>query len=87
MDGLRGNQGWESRGVGRLELEVIQLVVQGYENRDIARELLVSEETVKRNISNIFSKLCVSDRLELALYVIANRLVPLNSHEQNLVLV
>lgn len=56
------------------EMEVIQLVIQGYKNRDIAQKLFISEKTVKNHLSAIFNKLGVSDRLELTLYVFEKRL-------------
>ena len=56
------------------EMEVIELVVQGYKNRDIAQKLFISEKTVKNHLSAIFNKLGVADRLELTLYAFENRL-------------
>ena len=58
------------------ELEVIQLVIQGYKNRDIAQKLFISEKTVKNHLSAIFNKLGVSDRLELTLYVFEKKFFP-----------
>jgi len=55
--------------LSRRELEVIQLVVQGYKNRDIAQKLFISEKTVKNHLSAIFHKLGVNDRLEMTLYI------------------
>jgi DNA-binding NarL/FixJ family response regulator len=52
------------------EQEVVQLVTEGYRNRDMADKLFISEQTVKNHLHNIFEKLGVSDRLELALYAI-----------------
>lgn len=49
------------------ELEVISSIVTGSTNREIARRLDISEETVKRHLTNIFDKMGVSTRLELAL--------------------
>jgi two-component system, NarL family, nitrate/nitrite response regulator NarL len=57
------------------EKQVVQLVVQGYRNREIGQELFISEQTVKNHLCNIFDKLGVSDRLELALYAIHHRLI------------
>ena len=57
------------------EKEVVQLVVQGFRNREIGEKLFISEQTVKNHLHNIFDKLGVSDRLELALYAIHHKLV------------
>ena len=59
------------------ELEVVGCIVEGCSNRDIARQFSLSEETIKRHLSNIFDKTGVSTRLELALFAIAHSLVPL----------
>ena len=58
------------------EMEVVGAIVEGCTNRDIARSFGLSEETVKRHLSNIFDKTGVSTRLELALFAIAHQLVP-----------
>lgn len=57
------------------ELEVVGSIVEGCSNRDIAKQFRLSEETVKRHLSNIFDKTGVSTRLELALFAIAHQLV------------
>ena len=57
------------------ELEVVGCIVEGCSNRDIAKQFSLSEETVKRHLSNIFDKTGVSTRLELALFAIAHQLV------------
>ncbi len=57
------------------EREIVQLVAQGYRNREIGEKLFISEQTVKNHLHNIFDKLGVSDRLELALYAIHHRLI------------
>jgi DNA-binding NarL/FixJ family response regulator len=57
------------------ELEVVGTIVEGCSNRDIAKQFGLSEETVKRHLSNIFDKTGVSTRLELALFAIAHQLV------------
>lgn len=62
--------------LSRREMEVIQLVIQGYKNRDIAQKLFISEKTVKNHLSAIFNKLGVTDRLELTLYAFERRLFP-----------
>jgi DNA-binding NarL/FixJ family response regulator len=57
------------------ELEVVGCIVEGCSNRDIAKQFSLSEETVKRHLSNIFDKTGVSKRLELALFAIAHHLI------------
>lgn len=57
------------------EKQVVQLVVQGFHNREIGQKLLISDQTVKNHLRNIFDKLGVSDRLELALYAIHHHLI------------
>jgi two-component system nitrate/nitrite response regulator NarL len=57
------------------ELDVVSCVVKGSSNRDIATHFHLSEETVKRHLSNIFEKTGVSTRLELALFAIEHQLV------------
>jgi DNA-binding NarL/FixJ family response regulator len=59
------------------ELEVVSCIVEGCSNRDIAKQFTISEETVKRHLSNVFDKTGVSTRLELALFAIAHKLVEL----------
>jgi DNA-binding NarL/FixJ family response regulator len=57
------------------ELRIISAVVQGYKNRDIALQLYTSEQMVKNALRNIFDKIGVSDRLELALFTIHHRIL------------
>jgi DNA-binding NarL/FixJ family response regulator len=61
------------------EMEVVGCIVEGCSNRDIARQFSLSEETVKRHLSNIFDKTGVSTRLELAMFAIAHQLVVLQN--------
>jgi len=62
------------------ELEIVSAVVAGYTNKDIAAHYKISEDTVKHHLSNIFDKLGVSTRLELALFAVHQDLplVPLD---------
>lgn len=57
------------------ELEIVTLVAQGLRNKDISEQLSITEQTVKNHLHNIFDKLGVSDRLELALYALHHGLV------------
>lgn len=57
------------------EREIVILVAQGFKNKEMAERMFISEQTVKNHLHNIFDKLGVSDRLELALYAIHHRLI------------
>ncbi len=59
----------------RREQEVVAAVVGGLTNREIAAQLGVTEDTVKHHVTNVFDKLGVSNRLELAMFAINHRLV------------
>ena len=60
------------------ELQIVSAVVAGYANREIAEHYKISEDTVKHHLSNIFDKLGVSTRLELALFAV-NQALPFKS--------
>jgi two-component system, NarL family, nitrate/nitrite response regulator NarL len=60
------------------ELEIVSTVVAGYSNKEIAEYFKISEDTVKHHLSNVFDKLGVSTRLELALFAV-NQSLPLKS--------
>jgi DNA-binding NarL/FixJ family response regulator len=60
------------------ELEIVSAVVAGYSNKEIAEYFKISEDTVKHHLSNVFDKLGVSTRLELALFAV-NQSLPLKS--------
>jgi DNA-binding NarL/FixJ family response regulator len=54
------------------EEQVVALVAEGFSNRQIARELNLSEHTVKKYMFRIFEKLGISSRVELVLYAVNN---------------
>lgn len=56
------------------EYEVIRLISKGYNNKEIAIELFISEKTVKNHVSNIFKKIKVTDRTQAALYAIKHNI-------------
>jgi len=58
------------------EREIVAFVAQGFKNKEIAERMFISEQTVKNHLHNIFDKLGVSDRLELALYAIHRNIRP-----------
>ncbi len=57
------------------ELEVISLVTLGNTNREIGEALSISEETVKRHLANIFDKVGMSSRVELAMFAVEHHLI------------
>ena len=59
------------------EYEVIALIAEGLKNKQIAKRLFISETTVTHHLSSIFSKLDVSDRLELVIYAFGHNLAKL----------
>jgi NarL family two-component system response regulator LiaR len=59
------------------EWQVLNLVVQGHSNQQIADAMVISVATVKAHISNILSKLHVASRAEAISYAIKHRLVSL----------
>ena len=59
----------------RRELQVLKELAVGQFNRDIAKEMEISERTVKNHISSIFKKLDVTDRTQAAVFAIRNNLI------------
>ena len=57
------------------ELEVLRLVAKGLNNRDIAKELFISENTVKNHIRNILEKLQLHSRMEAVVYAVREKLL------------
>jgi DNA-binding NarL/FixJ family response regulator len=62
-------------GLTAREIDIIGAVVAAYGNKEIGERLQISEKTVKHHLTNIFDKLGVSNRLELALLAVHHRLV------------
>ena len=62
-------------GLTEREVEVLRLVAGGRSNSDIAAALVLSEKTVARHLSNIFTKLDVSSRTAAAAFAFENRLL------------
>ena len=60
------------------ELEVLRLIAQGLENREIAEKLVVTEATVRTHVSNILSKLHLASRTQAALYALREGLASLD---------
>jgi len=59
------------------EVEVLRLIAQGYENKDIAEKLVISDATVRTHVSNILGKLHLASRTQAALYALREGLATL----------
>lgn len=70
-----GNAPRNEFGLTAREIEIVGAVVAAYGNKEIAQRFQISEKTVKHHLTNIFDKLGVSNRLELALLAVHHRLV------------
>jgi len=57
------------------ELQVLKLVAQGFNNRDIAKDLFISENTVKNHVRNILEKLHLHSRMEAVVYAVREKLL------------
>ncbi len=57
------------------EMEVLTLVAQGLNNRDIAKQLFISENTVKNHVRNILEKLHLHSRMEAVVYAVREKLL------------
>jgi len=57
------------------EMEVLRLVAKGMNNRDIAKELFISENTVKNHVRNILEKLQLHSRMEAVVYAVREKLL------------
>jgi DNA-binding NarL/FixJ family response regulator len=57
------------------EMEVLKLVAKGMNNRDIAKQLFISENTVKNHIRNILEKLQLHSRMEAVVYAVREKLL------------
>ncbi len=57
------------------EIEVLKLVARGMNNRDIAKELFISENTVKNHVRNILEKLQIHSRMEAVMIAVREKLI------------
>jgi DNA-binding NarL/FixJ family response regulator len=60
------------------EMEVLKLVAQGMNNRDIAKDLYISENTVKNHIRNILEKLHLHSRMEAVVYAVREKMIEIS---------
>ena len=65
------------------ELEIVGSLAQGKSNKEIARALYISDNTVRNHIANIYKKLHINDRTQAVLYAIRNGLVNLEEIEND----
>ena len=61
-------------GLTTRERQIVSAVVNAYQNKEIAEKFAISEKTVKHHLTNIFNKVGVSNRLELALFAVHHHL-------------
>lgn len=61
--------------LSKKELQIVGLLIRGYKNKDIAKELNNTEQVIKNYLRSIFDKTGVSDRLELALFTVHHKLL------------
>ena len=66
------------------ELSIITCITQGKRNKEIAFQLGTTEQVIKNYLRKIYDKLGVSDRLELALYCLHNKIIPSDMDEIDL---
>ena len=59
------------------ELEVLRLVAKGMNNREIAKELFISENTVKNHVRNMLEKLQLHSRMEAVMYAVKEKILEL----------
>jgi DNA-binding NarL/FixJ family response regulator len=62
-------------GLTRRELEIMKTIASGSSNKEVGVKFAISERTVKHHLTNIFGKIGVTNRLQLALFAVNNRLI------------
>ena len=75
---LRGGAPDPLRSLTPREIDVLREVARGRANREIARTLSLSEETVKSHVSSILAKLGLADRTQAAIFALQHHVVPLD---------
>jgi DNA-binding NarL/FixJ family response regulator len=61
--------------LSKREIEILRLMAEGKENKEIAQDLYISPQTVKNHISNILRKLQIENRIQAAVYAVRNHIV------------
>jgi len=67
--------------LSKREIQLLYWMVEGHSNREIAKELFISENTVKYHIRNIFQKLEVQNRTEAVAYALREGLISTDQKE------
>jgi DNA-binding NarL/FixJ family response regulator len=76
MENISNNTGVQESGeLTERELEVLKQIAKDYDKRRIAKELSISEKTVKTHVSNILFKLDLDSRTQAAIYALKSDLV------------
>jgi DNA-binding NarL/FixJ family response regulator len=75
-----GKPPFKKFGLTPREMEIVSAIVSGYSNRQIAEKMSISQSTIKHHLTNIFDKLGVYNRLELALFAINHALTERSGH-------
>lgn len=75
LQGVRTDQPMREERLTAREQQVVKLIAEGHNSRDIADALVISEKTVERHRANILEKLGMHDRVELTRYAIRRGLV------------
>src|ERR1700733_4253637 len=70
-----GKQSPEDFGLTRREVDIITKIASGRSNKEVGEEFAISERTVKHHLTNIFGKVGVSSRLQLAVFAVNQRLM------------
>ncbi|HEX5481095.1 MAG TPA: response regulator transcription factor [Terriglobia bacterium] len=73
-DHANGQRLPKTYGLTPRELDIVSTIVTGCSNKDLGQKFSISERTVKHHLSNIFGKLGVSNRLELAVFALSHHL-------------
>ncbi|MGO1368037.1 MAG: response regulator [Senegalia sp. (in: firmicutes)] len=68
------NENLKKESLTKREFDVIKLIAEGLNNREIGERLCISEKTVKNHVSNIFKKLNVTDRIQAAIFAFKNNI-------------
>jgi two-component system, NarL family, nitrate/nitrite response regulator NarL len=66
---------WKEYGLTPRELDIIAKIANGRSNKEVSEEFSISERTVKHHLTNIFTKVGVSSRLQLALFAVSHHLM------------